>query len=111
MKDDDAMLLIIFRLGILIVIGMVVQLGVIAYVIYSNYQGRQALVKSQRAGCARELLDRSANAQGWRIAQVARLQDGQIVVAQRYGAISLGFEKRSRIDCKDVYPDAQLFPW
>jgi hypothetical protein len=108
MSDDHHSL--IFKFTVLIVIGMVVQLGVIAFVVYSSYQGRVDLVQSQRAGCERGKLDRGANAQGWRIAEAARRRDGEFDVANRYHKIADGLEARSQIVCRKVFPDAGVFP-
>lgn len=109
MTDDDIKALL-FKMGVLIVIGMIVQLSVIVYVFYSSYEGRKDLVKSQRAGCERGLLDRSANAQGWRIAELARATSGDFEVASEYDEIATGLEKRSQIICVKAYPKASIFP-
>lgn len=108
MIDDDRALL--FKMGVLIVIGMLVQLAVIGYVFYSSYEGRKDLVISQRAGCERGLLDRSANSQGWRIAELARAVTGDFGVAEEYDEIASGLEKRSQIICAKAYPKASIFP-
>lgn len=100
----------IVRLAQLIVIGMLVQLAVICYVFYSNYQGRANVVQAQRAGCERSKLDRGANAEGWRNAQKARIASGDFAVARRYGEIALGLELRSKINCAKAFSDAKLFP-
>lgn len=97
------------KLVILVVLGMVAQLFVIGYVFYSNYQGRVSTVKNQRAACERSKLDREANAAGWRIAQAARLADGQFKVAHKYSQIAGGLELRSRIPCTRAFPKAQVF--
>lgn len=99
-----------YRLAQLILIGMAVQLAVIFYVFISTYQGRKDLVDSQRAGCGRGLLDRTANAQGWRIAEGARLAEGDIGVAAKYNTIASGLEDRSHINCEDAYPKVSIFP-
>lgn len=109
MTDDDIKALM-FKMGVLIVIGMIVQLGVIGYVFYSSYEGRKDLVTSQRAGCKRGIKDRRANGEGWRIAQSARIHDGQIIIAGRYARIAGGLEERSRIDCAKAFPKASIFP-
>lgn len=101
---------ILTKLAIMLLIGMLVQLGVIGYVFYSSYQGRKEVVTSQRAGCKRGKLDRGANATGWRIAQAARAADKQFAVAARYSIIAAGLETRSRIDCAKAYPKASIFP-
>jgi hypothetical protein len=100
----------VWNLAKLIMLGMFVQLMVILYVFFSGYFDRVDLVDSQRAGCERGKLDRIANAQGWRIAQDARIASGDYVVAHRYGTLARDLEARSKIDCRDVYPDARLIP-
>lgn len=94
----------------LVIIGLLVQIGVIVYVFYSSYQGRVNLSNAQQAGCSRSKLDRVDNALGWRNAEAARRQSGQINIANEYGAIASSLEARSRIDCKTAFPDATLFP-
>lgn len=98
------------NLARLVVIGLCVQIAVIGYVFYSSYQGRVRLAQAQQAGCSRAKLDRVDNALGWRNAEAARRQSGQINIANEYGAIASGLEARSRIDCKTAFPDASLFP-
>lgn len=89
---------------------MMVQLAVVGYVFYQSYEGRADLVDSQRHGCGRGKLDRGDNADGWRIAEKARREDGQIEVANLYAAIATRLEKRSRIDCPTEFPKAGLLP-
>ena len=101
---------ILTKMAVLIVIGMLVQLAVIVYVFNAGYEGRKDLVKSQRAGCERGKLDRSANAAGWRIAEGARQASGDYVVAAEYNIIAIGLEDRSKIKCKEAYPKASFFP-
>lgn len=100
----------LYSLAKLILVLMAIQLLVILYVGWSSYNGRQDLVESQRAGCNRAKLDRSANAQGWRIAEAARRAEGQEVVAKAYNDIAEGLEDRSRIDCIDAFPKARIIP-
>lgn len=109
MTDDDIRALM-FKMGVLIIVGMLVQLSVILYVFYSSYEGRKELVTSQRAGCKRGKQDREANGTGWRIAQAARIADGQFSVAAQYSKIAGGLEERSLINCDDAYPKASIFP-
>src|SRR4051794_8795244 len=107
----------------LMIFGMGCFLALIVYVFAQAYQGRAALVNSQRAGCERSKLDRGANAEGWRTAQVARLQSlasqmhisfeavkqvaerepssddlPDLVAVRKYDAIASGLEERSKID-------------
>lgn len=108
MTDKDKSLL--FKMAVLILIGMLVQLVVIGYVFYSSYEGRKDLVFSQRAGCHRGKLDRNANAEGWRIAEAARSASGDYAVAARYDIIAVGLEERANINCEEAYPKASIFP-
>ena len=103
---------IIFRVVVLILIVMVVQMVVIGYVFYSSYISRSALVDYQRGGCERGKLDRSANARGWRIAESARLAEGNIDVAHDYGALARSLETRTgkNLNCTEVFPKEGLFP-
>ena len=133
--EGDKLRSLIFRLVIMIIIGMVVQLAVIGYVFYANYQGRSDLVKSQRAGCKRGKLDRGANAEGWRAAEAARIASaaktlhipiGEVTVivraknppqhvipdvraARKYHRIASGLEERARIICEEQFPGAKIF--
>jgi hypothetical protein len=100
----------ITRLAILNVLVYVLLFGL---VLWSSYSARSNLVDSQRQGCERGKLDRAASARGWRIAQDARIADGNFGVAKAYAAIASELERRSRIDCSAVYPQppvVQLFP-
>lgn len=74
----------------------------------TNYQSRVNLVDAVRAECERGKLDRSANAQGWRIAQDAREADRQPDVAARYDGLARGLEQRARVDCRKAYPTPKL---
>jgi len=94
----------------LVIIGMLIQLGVMMFVWYSDYHQRSELVTAQRAACERSKLDREANAEGWRIAQVARKDTGDFIVSARYAHIAFGLESRSRIVCADKFPKAGLLP-
>lgn len=57
MNDSQA-----YRLAQLIVLGMFVQLLVIGYVFYSQYEGRLVTYENLQAGCERSKKDRVANA-------------------------------------------------
>lgn len=119
----------------LIIAGMLMQLVLVGYVFGQAYDNRVEVVDNQRAACERGKLDRGANAQGWRTAQVARtktlakemdisfaevsqllLQDPKagdspdLTAARKYNAIAEGLETRARIDCTVAFPDARLFP-
>jgi hypothetical protein len=105
MSTDNA-----FRLGKLIVIGMGIQLVVIAYVFYQSYQGRSDVVDAQRNGCERSKLDRASNAKGWRTAQARSKSQGQPQFAELYQNIAQGLEQRSRINCVVEFPKAGFLP-
>lgn len=119
----------------LIIIVMLVQISVVAYVFYSFYEGRKTTVENQRAGCERSKKDRDANAEGWRAAQMARMQSvvqtqhipldeveqlvlqepqlsdpSDLVAAKQYHNIASGLEKRSRINCSEAFPKASILP-
>lgn len=130
MSEDTA-----YKVVKLILLSLIILLFVLGYSVYSAYEGRKALVDSQRAGCERGKLDRSANAEGWRAAQVARTNTlakdmgtsvaavealfpqppkiddpPDLVAARKYNRISSGLESRSKIDCKTAFPSAGLIP-
>lgn len=123
------------HLATLIMIGFGVGLLVLGYVLYQSYAGRVDLVKAQRIGCERGKKDRTANAEGWRAAEAARLSSlskqmhitvdaawglvkqprqpddpPDLIAAWRYDRIAHGLEERSRISCTKVYPGASLLP-
>lgn len=89
----------------------------------SAYRGRQALVRAERVSCERDKADRALNAAGWRAAEAARwtsaldqtlaraTRQASYTDALRYQAIARAEEQRARVDCKRVYPSAELFPW
>lgn len=131
---DDKQTRNILLLGRLIVIGMIVQLMVIGYIFYANYEGRVDLVQAQRRGCRRGKLDRIANADGWRAAENARVSTAaktlhlfpdevmvivrrkprrgeipDIKAARRFNRIADGLEKRAHIDCRKQFPDPEVF--
>ncbi len=92
------------------IFGMICLLLVVAYVFWQSYQGRFDIVDSQRRGCERGKLDRTANAHGWRIAEAARRAEGQYKVANNYRAIAASLEARSRINCTVVFPKPGFLP-
>lgn len=123
------------HLATLIMIGFGVGLLVLGYVLYQSYAGRVDLVKAQRTGCERGKLDRTANAEGWRAAEAARLASlskqmhisiddawglvaqprqpndpPDLIAAWKYDRIAHGLEVRSRIPCDKAYPSASLLP-
>lgn len=106
-RKSDAMLKQVVRL--VLVIG-VLQMIFIGYVLWQSYEGRVALVDAQRAACERSKKDRAANAAGWRIAEEARRNEGQEVVALAYSKIAEGLEERSQIVCDEAFPKASFIP-
>lgn len=113
---------------------MLLQLGVIGYVFYQSYAGRESVVDASRLGCERSKLDREANAIGWRTAETAREHSvaqelhislkkvkqlvktkrgvndvPDLVAAREYDRIAKGLEVRSRISCSLAFPKAGLF--
>lgn len=90
--------------------GTMIQVLLVVYVFYQSYEGRETVVHAQRAGCERSKNDRKANAAGWRIAEKARRDGGQILVANHYRDIASQLEKRSRIPCNKAVPQAGIFP-
>lgn len=106
-RKSDRVLNKVVRLVIFIGLMLVLFVG---YVFYQSYEGRVNLVDSQRAACERSKKDRSANAQGWRIAEEARRNEGQEVVALAYSKIAAGLEERSQIVCDEAFPKASFIP-
>lgn len=90
-------------------------------VLYMGYQGREAFVVYQRAGCERGKLDRADNARSWRASATADLivskDPNQPEQTRRARALSAAvhdrtatdLERRARIDCAKVFPPARLF--
>lgn len=108
------------KLAELVVIGMIVQLGVIAYVFVTDYHGRQDNVRSAREGCERDKLDRTAAAElndalldSFKASQ-KRLP--RVVSKERLEAVARikksnqGLKKRAKINCNERYPKASLLP-
>jgi hypothetical protein len=103
---------IIFRVVVLVLIAMLVQLFVIGYVFYSTYLDRISLVDYQRGGCERAKLDRTVNSRGWRIAEGARRNNGELDVANEYAAIARSLETRTgeNLNCDEAFPKEGIFP-
>lgn len=106
----------------LVLIVMVIQLFVMAYVFYTGYQGRVILVENQRAGCARGKLDRIDNAAFQR---AHKLYIDRVVLAQSvkedvkaaardavetYNQTAKRLTIRSQINCSKAFPKARLIP-
>lgn len=86
------------------IIAEVVKMGVLIALVVGVWVLQVEHVMAQRQGCERAKADRTANATGWRIAEQARRDDGQVDVADRYARIAAGLEARSRIDCAEAFP-------
>lgn len=124
----------VVALASLVVLGMVVQLGVIAYVKITDYQNDKETVQLLRDRCEINKTDRRANAVGWRTAQVARMStvaqnlgismdevekrieqkpqpsdSFDLVAARKYDRVAGGLERRSRINCAKAFPKAKFF--
>ncbi len=113
---------ILYNVAKLIVLGFVVHLVIIAFVVWTNYEGRKALVTTQRAACARGKLDRIDNAAFQR---AHKLYIDRVVLAQSvkedvkaaardavatYNRTAASLTLRSQIDCAEVFPKARLIP-
>lgn len=75
----------------LVIMGMVLIVFVFAVLVVGSRQGRQDVIKSQRIGCVRGLLDRVDNIQSddgqakfYRTAADARRQSGDFAIAREY---------------------------
>lgn len=94
----------------LLIVCLMLMLLIVAYVFRAGYDGRQDLVKVQRAGCERGKLDRRANATGWKTAEKRATSQGQLGFAETYSKIAAELEARSKISCTKAFPDASLIP-
>jgi Tfp pilus assembly protein PilX len=90
------------RFVVLMLLAIVLLFGM---VILTSYQSRSDQAKASRAGCERSKLDRRANARAWREAQKARTRDGDLGTAAIYKGVADGLVVRSKIVCKDLFPD------
>jgi len=119
-NDEDRTLL--SKIALLIVILMLVQLAVIGYVFFAQYQGRKDTVTTLRAGCERGKADRRANAQvaqadanNWLKAAGVRRRDNDTAVADAYEAnaakqeaVAQALLVRAQIDCVQAFPKARF---
>lgn len=108
------------QLAKLIVIGMIVQLGVIGYVFITDYHGRRDGILSAREGCERDKLDRTAaselndalldsfDASQKRVPKIVSKERLEAVAKIRRG--NDGLKKRAAINCNERYPTASLLP-
>jgi hypothetical protein len=103
-------------LVVLVMIGMLVQLGVIVYVAKNGHDGRVNLIHASRAGCERSKLDRQDNAdfqkaQSTYIRKVVLAQSVKPDVKQAartarktFKRTSASLSVRAQIDCKKAFP-------
>lgn len=105
-----------------VALGLVI---IVTAVFWQSYQGRQALIESQRGGCERGKKDRTQNARGWRTAEVARRESAtdmskppkirlaDAAAALKYDRIATDLESRAdgNLDCQTVFPDASPLPF
>jgi hypothetical protein len=56
-------------------------------------------------GCERDRERSNLNARGWRTAEEARRQAGELTIAARYARIASRLEELGAIDCQARYPD------
>ena len=110
------------NLALLVVLCLVIQLFVIGYSAYTGYEGRKALVTSQRAGCERGKLDRIDNAAFQRahkkyidrvvLAQSVKedVKDAAREAVKTYNRTAASLTKRSQINCASAFPKASLIP-
>lgn len=56
-------------------------------------------------GCERDRERSNLNARGWRTAEEARRQAGELTIARRYARIARRLEELGAIDCQARYPD------
>lgn len=108
------------KLAKLVVIGMIVQLGVIGYVFVTDYHGRRDGIISAREGCERDKLDRKAAAelndallQSFDASQkkVPKIRSKERLEAvERIRKSNDGLKLRAAIDCHKRYPAASLLP-
>ena len=80
----------------LLITGMISFLFLVSYVFFQSYQGRFDLVDSQRAACEAAKKDRMKTSNGWQ--------------AQGDYKLAAYFERRSHVNCSEVFPKAGLLP-
>ena len=106
----------------LLLAGMLCMLLVVVYVFYAGYEGRQALVTNQRAGCERGKLDRIDNAAFQRAHKVyidkvvlaasvkEDVKEAAREAVETYNRTSASLAARSKINCQKAFPKASLIP-
>lgn len=110
------------RLVKLCLVMMIFQLCIIAYVFYTEYSGRVAIVKAQRISCERGKQDRKDNSD---FQNAHKKYIDKVVLAQSvkedvkraareaeetYNRTSVSLTERSRINCNKATPSAKLIP-
>lgn len=111
-----------YKLGKLIILGMIVQLLVIGYVFASQYEGRVTTYHNLLAGCERSKKDRVANAD---FQNAHRKYIERVVLAQSvkedvkraardalatYQVTADALLERSTIDCRKAFAKPGIFP-
>jgi hypothetical protein len=99
-----------YNLAKLILLGLIVHVFILGYVFWTDYNGRKEVSNAARAGCERDRTSRALNAEGWRIAEDARRQGGDIRISVRYAELAAQLEALAQINCTDLYPKASLIP-
>ena len=99
-----------------------VQLGLVAYVFWTSYEGRKDLVAAQKADCERGKLDRIDNAAFQRahsqyifsVTEAASVKEDVKRAARKarrtFKRTSGSLTKRSKINCSVAFPKARLVP-
>lgn len=106
----------------LVVVGMLVMLGVTAYVFYTDYAGRVNSVTAQRAACERGKLDRNSNAAFQRahteyittVTGAKSVKEDVKKAARKavktFRKTSQELSERAKIKCAQAIPKASFFP-
>jgi hypothetical protein len=97
-----------------------VQLAIIGFVFWTAYEGRKDAVTSQRAGCERGKLDRTASAtfaqgvldifQGTDETTPSVVTDKRTESQQKIQKAIEGYKERAKIECTETIPKARLWP-
>lgn len=106
----------------LLICGMLAMLVVVAYVFYTDFEGRKNTVTAQRAGCERSKLDRTANAAFQRahteyittVTGAKSVKEDVKKAARKavktFQRTSKDLSKRAKIKCRKAFPKASFFP-
>lgn len=99
-----------------------IAVGLLTFYAWSSYEGRKAIVKSARAACEAEKLDRIDNAAGWtahslyitNVTSAASVKEDVKAAARQanmtYREVSESLTMRARIQCEREVPSASLVP-